>query len=183
VLPTTANLCDRRAGVVSLAPIPGFGARLEFARLDVWPADYEVALDASHGEGGHVGLALLALFFVGSQVPPLLRNLEKLLLEVGVGCLLGELFTIARVGAVLIDPACRHKNASRLHWCNVIDAGSVSKRQSGIGTTALLRHCLVASASGFIISPVAGRGRPWGANAGAFPLSATDPDVGPLPMR
>ena len=33
--------------------MPGFGARLEPRRLDVWPGDNKVVLDAAQCEGGH----------------------------------------------------------------------------------------------------------------------------------
>ena len=45
------------------------------------------------------GLARL-LFFVSRHVPPLLRSFEKLFLEIGIACLLGKSFALARLGAI-----------------------------------------------------------------------------------
>jgi hypothetical protein len=47
-----ANLRDRRAGMVRLAPVAGLGAGLELHRLDVGTADDEIASDEPHGERG-----------------------------------------------------------------------------------------------------------------------------------
>ena len=47
------DLGDRRSRMVRLAPIASLGARLELHRLDVGPAEDEVAFDHSHGERGH----------------------------------------------------------------------------------------------------------------------------------
>ena len=42
-------LFDRRAGIMNLAPIPRFGARLESHRRDIEAGHNKVALDAAHG--------------------------------------------------------------------------------------------------------------------------------------
>jgi hypothetical protein len=47
------DLVDRRAGIVNLAPIPDFGARLEPHRRDIRAGDNEMAPDIAHGQGGH----------------------------------------------------------------------------------------------------------------------------------
>ena len=43
------DLCYGLARIMTPAPVPGFGARLELHGLDVWPGDNEVVLDAAHG--------------------------------------------------------------------------------------------------------------------------------------
>ena len=46
------------------------------------------------------------LFFVSGHVPPLLCNFEKLFLDIGIACTLGDLFSLARLGAVLFCLGC-----------------------------------------------------------------------------